>query len=85
MTGEIFLKYPLQTTLTPFSLGALFRGWLDLQLIMHEINCAGPPGPAPSTLTEALDFHRRLEAWYEALPVELHASRIAIPHHLQLQ
>ena len=85
MTGEIFLKYPLQATLTPLHLGALFRAWLDLHLIMHEINCAGPPGPAPSTLREALDFHKGLEAWYEALPTELQANRIAIPHHLQLQ
>lgn len=88
-TGEIYLKYPLQTTLTPIDLGAAFRAQVELHTMMLEINNAayraGAPRTAPPTLPQALEFYKRLDTWYKALPEQLHASRIVMPHHLQTQ
>jgi hypothetical protein len=88
-TGEIYLKYPLQTTPTPVHLGAAFRGHVELNMIMVEIllaaHQAGAPATAPPTLSQALRFYERLAKWYRTLPKELQADKIVMPHHLQIQ
>jgi hypothetical protein len=85
LTGEIYLKYPLQPSLTPIHLGASFRAQVELNVIMVEINAAGTPGTAPPTLREAVEFYNRLDTWYKALPQVLQPSSVVMPHHLQVQ
>lgn len=89
LTGDIYLKYPLQPSLTPIHLGATFRAQVELNTIMVEINNAayraGEARTAPPTLHQALGFYKRLVAWFKALPQELQPSWVVMPHHLQLQ
>ena len=89
LTGEVYVQYSVQPHLTPIHLGAAFRAQIELNLIMLEItksaSDAGTSGGAPPTLREALEFYHRLDAWYEGLPSVLQASRLVMPHHLQIQ
>lgn len=89
LTGEIYLKYPLQASLTPIHLGTTFRAQVELNTMMLEINNvayrAGEPRTDAPTLHQALWFYKRLDAWFKALPKELQPSWIAMPHHLQIQ
>jgi hypothetical protein len=89
LTGDIYLKYPLQPSLTPIHLGAAFRAQVELNTLMLEINSvayrAGEARTTPPTLSQALGFYKRLDTWFKALPKELQPSWVVMPHHLQIQ
>lgn len=91
LTGELYLKYPLQSTLTPIRMPNTFKYHTALNIMMHEINIArsaisgGKPEPAPLPLGQTMDFYDRLSSWYQSLPEELQPNRIAMPHHFHIQ
>ncbi|KAH6621622.1 hypothetical protein B0J18DRAFT_432974 [Chaetomium sp. MPI-SDFR-AT-0129] len=88
LTGEVYVKYPLQPYLTPILFGLSFRAQIGLNLIMMEITQtavdAGAPGTSPPTLSQALEFYRKIEHWHRTLPTELDPGRVVMPHHLQI-
>jgi hypothetical protein len=89
LTGEIFVKYPLQPTLTPIQLGYAFKAQAELNMIMNEINhachAAGTSGTAAPSPQQAIEFHQKLDRWYKTLPEELQPHKIVMPHHLHVQ
>lgn len=89
LTGEVYVKYPLQPYLTPILFGLSFRAQVVLNLIMMEITqtaCdAGGPGTSPPTLAQAIEFYHRIGHWHSTLPTELDPGRVVMPHHLQIQ
>ncbi|KXX83211.1 Nitrogen assimilation transcription factor nirA [Madurella mycetomatis] len=88
VTGEIYLKYPLQRDFTPVHLGLCLKAITELNVIANDINQVRPspedPDTPPPSLEQVLGFCERLNAWYTNLPKELHPSNIAMPHQLRI-
>ncbi|GAB1312659.1 Zn(2)-C6 fungal-type domain-containing protein [Madurella fahalii] len=88
VTGEIYIRYPLQRDLTPVHLGRCLKAITELNVIANEINQVRPspedPDTPPPSLEQVLGFCERLNAWYTNLPKELHPSCVAMPHQLRI-
>lgn len=89
VTGEVYLRYPLQKDLTPAHLGLCLKAITELNVIANEISQVRPspedPDTPPPSPEQVLGFCERLDAWYTNLPKELRPSNIAMPHQLRIQ
>ncbi|KAH6884387.1 hypothetical protein B0T10DRAFT_493135 [Thelonectria olida] len=82
--GEIWVKYPLNRSLSPSYFGHIFGARSQFRVIMNEVCEAAYSKDSEITLDKANRFRKRLEWWYNGLPGPLQPRTIVLPGHLQL-
>ncbi|KAJ4226248.1 hypothetical protein NW759_004832 [Fusarium solani] len=82
--GEIWMKYPLDSGLSPSYFPHIFRARCHFRIIMNEICDAAYSEGSGITLDKAHGFRERLQSWYRSLPLPLQPRTIVLPGHLQL-
>lgn len=88
--GEIYLQYPLSETLIPMHLGTSFKAKCLLRSIKNDIAQRAfsddvAKGDTWLAYAEADLFCSTLTAWFEALPEQLHSSRVVFPKDIGIQ
>ncbi|KAG5956742.1 hypothetical protein E4U58_006433 [Claviceps cyperi] len=82
--GEIWLKYPLDSTLSPCSFAHVIRSRCRFRVIMNDFCKAAYSERKGMSLERADQLHARLRHWYDTLPEPLQPKSIVLPGHLQL-
>ncbi|KAI9705941.1 MAG: hypothetical protein M1836_005347 [Candelina mexicana] len=82
--GEIWVKYPLNHSLSPSYFGQVFRARCQFRVIMNEFCQLAYSKGSKVTLDKANELHSRLRSWYVDLPGPLLPKTIVLPGHLQL-
>ncbi|CCE33506.1 related to nitrate assimilation regulatory protein nirA [Claviceps purpurea 20.1] len=82
--GEIWLKYPLDSTLSPCSFAHVIRSRCRFRVIMNDFCKAAYSERKDMSLERADQLHARLRHWYDTLPEPLQPKSIVLPGHLQL-
>jgi hypothetical protein len=83
--GEIWVKYPLNQSLSPLYFGQVFRTKCQFRIIMNEFCELAHSTGSTVTLDKANELRSKLKNWYDSLPEPLLPKTIALPGHLQLQ
>lgn len=85
--GEIYVRYPLSTTLTPIHFGYLMQAAIELRLIMNDLAVRAFGNVAQQELPheQLLNLLSRLESWKKDLPPIVSAQNISLPCQLKLQ
>ncbi|KAF4470200.1 Zn(2)-C6 fungal-type DNA-binding domain [Fusarium albosuccineum] len=86
--GEIWVRYPLNSFVSPTHLGSNTKALMDLRLLMHDMahayfgrSVSQERGPA---LAQVLGFRSRLDAWFSAFPAPLRYRQIMLPSHIKV-
>ncbi|KAJ3537587.1 hypothetical protein NM208_g6252 [Fusarium decemcellulare] len=82
--GEIWVKYPLNHSLSPLCFGQVFRARCQFRIVMNEFCNAAYSQGSEVNLAMARGFLERLRSWYDGLPATLVPKTIVLPGHLQL-
>ncbi|KAM3503970.1 hypothetical protein MY11210_008515 [Beauveria gryllotalpidicola] len=85
--GEFWLKYPSSDELYPAHFGASFRGHALISVIFNDIACEhyrGQDHKPVFSLRDILGYYKRLENWFDSLPLPLTPRNIIFPVHLKL-
>ncbi|KAI4931699.1 hypothetical protein J4E85_004295 [Alternaria conjuncta] len=85
--GEIWVKYPLATHLTPIYLGQTFLSLIKLRCIMNDIAGKALPeddGDNNLDIEQASRYHLMLVQWFRDLPEPLQPQNAAMPTQLLL-
>ncbi|KAF1828805.1 hypothetical protein BDW02DRAFT_614218 [Decorospora gaudefroyi] len=85
--GEIWVRYPLATHLTPIYLGQTFVALIKLRYIMNDIAGKAIPkndGDNTLDLDQAGRYHTMLLKWFRELPEPLQPQNAAMPTQLLL-
>ncbi|KAG5982343.1 hypothetical protein E4U55_002034 [Claviceps digitariae] len=82
--GEIWLQYPLNSTLSPCHFAHVIRSRSCFRIIMNEFCEAAYSDRQEISLEMANRFRARLRNWYDDLPAPLQPKTIVLPGHLQL-
>ncbi|KAJ4369798.1 hypothetical protein N0V83_005562 [Neocucurbitaria cava] len=84
--GEIYLRYPLSSRLTPIHYGHLFNATIGLRKILNDLALLLYDDQAPTELSneQLLDIVARFDHWMNDLPSSLNAQNISHPAQIQL-
>jgi hypothetical protein len=86
--SELWLRYPLDQQPYPMGFGHGMKALSELRVIMNDI-CAvsfhQSVNPAKIEWEQAVQFRKRLQKWYDALPDAISHSKLLFPAHLKLQ
>ncbi|CAO2648428.1 Nn.00g076950.m01.CDS01 [Neocucurbitaria sp. VM-36] len=84
--GEIYVRYPLSSILTPIHYGHLFSATIGLRLILNDLAILqfNDLGSKDLSNEQLLEFIARLEEWMKALPSSLSAQSISHPFQLKV-
>ncbi|KAH6865064.1 hypothetical protein BKA58DRAFT_391324 [Alternaria rosae] len=85
--GEIWVKYPLATHVTPVYLGQTFLSLMKLRCIMNDIAGKALPedgGDNNLDIEQASRYHSMLIQWFRDLPEPLQPQNVAMPTQLLL-
>ena len=87
--GEIWLRYPLSSTLYPAHLGYTMRSISQLRVILCEIAWSGTFRDRECTrglsYGEVMQFKKKLDSWFDCLPDPLKPNKVVFPWHLKTQ
>ncbi|KAF5009796.1 hypothetical protein FDECE_4004 [Fusarium decemcellulare] len=86
--GEIWVRYPLNSSVSPTHLGPTTKALIDFRLLMHDMahtyfgrSVNQEHGPS---LAQVLEFRSRLDAWFSAFPAPLRYRQIMLPSHIKV-
>ncbi|KAH7174944.1 uncharacterized protein B0J16DRAFT_364916 [Fusarium flagelliforme] len=82
--GEIWVKYPSNTHLTPFLFNYLFKAKSELRIIMQRFCTMSYARGIKIQAKEAYEFYTELKRWQAYLPGCLQPKGIVLPAQLQL-
>lgn len=85
--GEVYIRYPLSSTVTRMRLGHVMKATIDLRIILNDIALARFASPGLTELSpgQLLGFKRRLELFNQKLHATLAPSKITLPCHFNVQ
>lgn len=85
--GEVYVRYPLSSTITRMRLGHVMKATIDLRIIMNDIALAQFATHDLTGLThrQKVEFKQRLESLMQKLPTSLAPSKIMLPCHFNVQ
>ena len=86
--GEVWLRYPIDQTLTPLHIGHILKSHMGMCHILNDIAVASFKNPETQgqlSVQKTLEFKRRLDTWFERLPIPLQPQRAVHPSHLRIQ
>ncbi|KAG6006825.1 hypothetical protein E4U21_006632 [Claviceps maximensis] len=82
--GEIWLRYPPGSTLSPSYFAQVIWSRSRFRIIMNEFCTAAYLDGQEMTLEIANQLLARLRTWYDDLPIPLQSKNIVLPGHLQI-
>jgi hypothetical protein len=83
--GEVWVRYPLNQTLSPLYFGQLFKVKAEQRLIMNKFCFRAYTEDVCVGMDEAYELFAQLVTWYENLPASFQPRTIVLPSQLQLQ
>ena len=83
--GEIWLNYPLDSTLQPMHLGSTWHALLRHGILLHEFATKRAKADVEATRRAVYELALGLKIWYHSLPSILQPSKISLPLHYKIQ
>jgi hypothetical protein len=84
--GELFVRYPLNQTISDTYFGPSTKAKGEFYAILNDIAVDLFSNPHTQlSLEKSLVYQNRLETWFDALPEPLQPNKIVLPSHLKLQ
>ncbi|KAG6002751.1 hypothetical protein E4U54_000808 [Claviceps lovelessii] len=82
--GEMWLKYPMTSALSPSHFAHVIKSRCRFRIIMNDFCEVAYSDGREISLETAQKLHARLRTWYDGLPGPLQPKNIVLPGHLQL-
>jgi len=86
--GEIWIKYPLEANPLPLQYGHIFKVMVEFRTIVTDLGYRlFDPLRSKERISfqEAMEYHSKLQRWYESLPDPFTAQKLVLPIHFLLQ
>lgn len=83
--GEIWVRYPLNSTLSPLYFGQLFKVKAQQRIIMNRFCHEAYTEGMSVGMDEAYELYAQLNNWYDNLPASFQPRTIVLPSQLQIQ